>query len=406
MDTKTELMLRRKAIRLFLRGIKPRFILNKISKGRTWFYKWKERFEHFGWSGLKSSSRQPERSPQAYSKQARTVVKRLRRVMQKRSVGLIGAKTIRQEIRQQRLLRPVPSVATINRWLKEDGLIETRPAKSQIAYYPELSLTTDVVLHLMDWIARYIQGGEKVFAFHTVDFETRALAQTISGDKSTLSLRHHALNAWQTLGLPHMLQLDNDSAATGGEKTPRRFGSFVRLCLYFGIEPIFIPPAEPKRNYLVESLNGLWAKSFWDRKNFRSLKEVFRQSYKFTDWYMFKYQPPALEGLTPAKAHRKVERVYLTRKQIRALPQVLPITAGRIHFIRRVSADGEISFLGETWKVGKRFAHKYVWATVITHCRRLEIYYQRSERGVSRLIKRCHYEIPERVRRLRPEFWR
>jgi hypothetical protein len=47
------------------------------------------------------------------------------------------------------------------------------------------------------------------------------------------------------------------------------------------------------------------------------------------------------------------------------LPQPLPLTAGRLHFIRRVAPDGTLRFLGERWKVGKRFAHYYVWATVI-----------------------------------------
>src|SRR5262245_9317085 len=105
----------------------------------------------------------------------------------------------------------------------------------------------------MDWIARYIEGGEKIFAFHTVDWQTRALTQTLKANKTVASVTAHALETWQKLGLPDFLQLDNDAAFTGGSKTPRRFGAFVRLALSVGIELIFTPPAEPKRNGLVES---------------------------------------------------------------------------------------------------------------------------------------------------------
>jgi hypothetical protein len=116
--------------------------------------------------------------------------------------------------------------------------------------------------------------------------------------------------------------------------------------------------------------------------------------------------PPALEGLTPGQAQRRVKRQRLTPAQARALPQHLPITAGRLHFIRRVSAAGEIRLLGERWTVSKRVAHGYVWATVITHARRLEIYHRCSERGEARLLKTYEYALPEGVQRLRPEFRR
>jgi hypothetical protein len=101
-----------------------------------------------------------------------------------------------------------------------------------------------------------------------------------------------------------------------------------------------------------------------------------------------------------------VRKQRLTLSQIKHIPEELPITAGRIHFIRRVSAAGEIRFMGESWKVGKCLAHKYVWATVTTHRQRLDIYYQWSENAKPRLVKRAPFEIGETIRRLRPEYHR
>jgi hypothetical protein len=85
---------------------------------------------------------------------------------------------------------------------------------------------------------------------------------------------------------------------------------------------------------------------------------------------------------------------------------VLPITSGQVHFVRRVSADGTIHMLGETWKVSRRLAHQYVWATVMTKCQRMEVYHQRSKRATIRLVKTFDYRLPEKVFLLRPEFKR
>jgi hypothetical protein len=84
----------------------------------------------------------------------------------------------------------------------------------------------------------------------------------------------------------------------------------------------------------------------------------------------------------------------------------LPLTAGQLHFLRRVSATGEISFLGERWKVSKRLAHQYVWATLSTHAQRLEIYHRCSERGAARLVTTYAYAIAEGVRRVQPAYRR
>jgi hypothetical protein len=400
-----ELAWRRKAIRLWLKGVRPRAILQYIPHSRTWLFNWQKRFAHGGWESLKARPRRPRHSPHAYDGRARALVLRVRRSLETRRVGLIGARAVQQEIRQHHLLKPVPALATINRWLHAAGLLAAAPALPA-GYYPEPTYSADTVLHTLDWTARYLTGGTKVFAFHTVDAETHALHQTLSTDKTAATLFGHVLAAWQTLGLPHGLQLDNDSAFSGGESLPRRFGTFVRLCLYLGIELIFTPPHEPKRNGLVEGINGLWARSFWHRNHFRSFADVVRNSPRFTQWYTDIYTPPALHGLTPARAQRRVPRRRLTPRQVRALPQPLPLTAGRLHFIRRVAPDGTIRFLGEQWKVGKRFAHHYVWATVITQYHRLEIHHKHSERSALQLVKVCAYEISEPIHPLRPEYQR
>src|SRR5207248_8917881 len=106
------------------------------------------------------------------------------------------------------------------------------------------------------------------------------------------------------------------------------------------------------------------------------------------------------------QAQQQVTRRQLTAEEARLLPSVLPLTAGRVHFVRLVNAQGQITLLNETWRVGKRLAGQYVWATISTHRRRLLIYHGRSAQARVRLVKEFRYALQEQVMPLAPEFQR
>ncbi len=405
MDDKHELRVRRKAIRLLLKGFKPNVILKAVHRGRTWLAKWRARFERLGLGGLHSQSRRPHRTPAACPPRLVRLIAQTRRRLVKHKVGLIGPRAILRELGKLRLGRATPSLTTIKRVLRAQDLVPPRSQASS-AYFPAPSLTLAGTMHALDWTCRYLEDGPKVYAFHTLNLRTRACHQTVAGDKSGETVIAHSLETWKTLGIPHFLQLDNDAAFCGGYKAPRVFGQFVRLCLYLGVELVFLPVAEPERNGEVEQVNGLWAHAFWERRRFGSFPQVRRASPAFVQWYMTDYAPPYLNGRTPAQAQRAESRRRLTVADVKHLPAELPITAGRLHFIRTVRSDGTITLLNETWKVGKRRVGKYVWATITTHRRRLDIWYQRSAQHDWRLLQTFGYDIPETVARLRPEFTR
>jgi hypothetical protein len=391
-----EIALRRKAFKLFDNSKSMREIRKRIPRSRSWLYKWKQRFDLDGFAALDSLPKAPRSSPQGYDARVRALVLNLRKRFARAVVGLVGARAIRRELHHQHRLKRLPTLATINRWLKAAALISGAPLPVPAAFYPHPQIAGDRVFHACDWTMRHLEGGQKVFAFHSLDLHTHALWQTLLTDKSTHSVITHALEVWQRLALPDFLQLDNDAAFTGLGKKGRIFGQFVRLALYLGIELIFIPPGEPKRNAKVERVNGLWAASFWEKNRFKSLGEVGRKQGKFFSWYE-SYAPPSLEGLSVKEASQAKRWPRLKRKELPALDQKLPLTYGRIHFIRRVSEQGEIEILKERWKVSKRLAHRYVWATLLIGKQRLEIYYRASERAQGRLIKTHAYEIGERI---------
>jgi hypothetical protein len=405
MNEQHEYHLRRRAIRLTLHGYTRQAIQARIPRSPAWLCKWQRRFAKHGWQGLRSRSRRPQHLSGRYGERIRDLVVATRQRLQKRRVGLSGPQAIQDELRHARLLHPVPSLATIKRILRDAG-VTRRPRPPKHGYFPQPTATSTYVLHAMDWTARELTGGAKLFVFHSVDVQTRALTQTLHTDKSGATVRAHALMSWQRLGLPDGLQLDNDAAFNGGYKVRRVFGAFVRLCLYLGIEPIFLPVGEPKRNGVVERLHGLWGQAFWRRHRFDGLVEVRRAAPQFVRFYMECYHPPVLQGATPGQAQQQVTRRRLTPEEAQLLPSVAPLTAGRVHFVRLVDAQGQIRLLNETWTVGKRLAGQYVWATVSTHRRRLAIYHRRTAQARVRLVKTFRYALHEQVAPLAPGFQR
>jgi putative transposase len=400
-----EIRYRRLAFRLFDKEKSVAEILKRVPRSRTWLFKWKKRFEQKRWQALDSRSKAPNRPATRYDKRVVRLVLGLRKRLQHAEVGLSGARAIRNEVRVHRLIRPVPALSTINRWLKAAGLISGGALKTTPPFYPTPAIGGDFAFAACDWTARYLEGGEKVFVFHTVDTHTHALAQSSSGDKTPASVCAHLLQACAGLGVPDFLQLDNDAAFTGLGKTPGGWGRFMRLALYLGIELIFIPPGEPQRNALVEGIHHLWAQSFWNKNHFTSVPVFQRKSPQFLAWYD-DYAPPALHGLSVKDARRGIKRRKLPPHALHRLPLDLPLTAGRVHFLRRVTARGVIHIRKEEWKVSRRLAGEYVWATLDLRTERLEIYHRRSEKAKAKVVKTHRYPIAERVERVKPQYRR
>ncbi len=391
MNEQHEYQLRRRAIRLTLQGYSRQAILARIPRSPAWLSKWQHRFNDLGWQGLHARSRAPLTPGARYSDHIRDLVVATRQHLRKRRIGLSGPQAIQDELRQAQLLRRVPSLATIKRILHDAHLIH-HPSPPKRGYFPQPSATSTYVLHAMDWTARYLRGGAKLFVFHTVDVQTRAFAQTLHTDKRGTTVLAHALAAWQQIGLPDGMQLDNDAAFNGGYKVPRVFGAF--------------PVGEPKRNRVVERLHGLWSQTFWRTHRFDSLAAVRRAAPQFLRFYTQRYHPPALHGATPSQAQQQVTRRHLTAEEIALVPSELPLTAGRVHFLRLVTAQGQITVLNETWSVGRRLAGEYVWASINTARRRLLIYHRRSAQARVRLVRTFRYVLHEQVVPLAPQFRR
>lgn len=404
MDEQQEQHKRKQALRLWRKGLPFTQIQEIVSRSWAWVAKWVERYQKFGWRGLRSQSRKPENNSRAYAAPLRQLIGRVYKRVQKRRWGLRGASAVRHELRVTYQLQPLPSCSTIKRVLRQAALLPGQPVVRCPGFYPQPQPRASYTIQAMDWTERFVYGGEKVYAFHTIDLKTRAVVQTIAADKSTETVIQHLKKTWKVQGIPQGLQLDNDTAFYGSRRVPRLVSRIMRLCLYVGIEPIFIPVGEAERNGDVEQLHGVWDKAVWQRIDFATLQAAQDFTPQFEHWYMNDYEPPKLNGHTPQEAEQGLRRFRLTEARWRTIPVDLPLTAGRIHFIRRVSESGTIEILNEPWPISKRLIGQYVWATLWTHRPLLEVFHRGSAASSLKRIKTFRYPWAEAVASLRAEF--
>jgi hypothetical protein len=125
-------------------------------------------------AALDNYSKRPKSSSGAYPKSVRQLVLKIRSRFERAKVGLIGARAIRCEIQNKHLLKKVPSLSTIKRWLREEGFFCEKENLKKKSYYPKFGFSASISFASLDWTARYIRGGEKVFVFHTIDMKTHS----------------------------------------------------------------------------------------------------------------------------------------------------------------------------------------------------------------------------------------
>jgi len=412
MDTDTtEQALRREAIRRHLQGERRRDICAALKRSPRWFDKWWAEYRRDPQTDFADRSRAPHTSPQAMPPPVAQAVVLIRHMLEaaqtpETKYGLIGKRAIRGALDRLEI-EPLPSPATIQRILVQAGLTHPVGAGSAAAYYPWPVAWEVNAIHATDIITRHVYGGEEIENFHTIDLYSHAVYLTQHADKSSATMGAHLRKTWANLGLPFVQQLDNEAAFCGGHTHPRVIGQVVRLCLFCGIEPLFTPVYEAKRNYQIETFHSLWDKGFWSRENFTDLAHVQAETPTFLRWYHTCYQPPRLNGQTPTQIRRGVLLRRLTA-DVRGLIPVgrLPITAGRIHLMRKVDGVGQITLLNETWPVGDKWQGDYVRATINIAQQTLTIWHQEDADADWHLIKTRQFRLKESVHDLLPAFRR
>jgi len=190
---------------------------------------------------------------------------------------------------------------------------------------------------------------------------------------------------WKDLGRPEQVQFDNARELAGWGPAARHLGRVIRLCLRFGVEPVFIPEREPQFNGSVENFNGWFQPLLFDRR-FTHAGDLRRELARLQEAVNTQHVHPRLGGLTPAQ-YRRGLRLQRLPAGFEVPTDRQPLAAGRVIFIRRVTVAGTVKILSQSLRVGKRHRGLYLRLVIDTGRGRLTAYLN------GRVLQRWPYEL-------------
>jgi hypothetical protein len=182
------------------------------------------------------------------------------------------------------------------------------------------------------------------------------------------------LRCWKAIGPPDFLLLDNELSFRGSNKYPRSPGLVIRLCLYFDIQPVFVPIREPWRIGVIEKFNDTYNKKFFRRQWFNSYFHLKRQSKNFQRFHNKHHRYSCLKGKTPLEVIRNSNFKPVTIGANTKLPQLDEVPDGNIILIRFIRSNRLLDIFGEKFKVSKNLVYSYVKAVIVTQIGLLQIY--------------------------------
>lgn len=313
--------------------------------------------------------------------------------------SFIGAIAIHKEMHQRGFDAP-PSLRTINRILKERGLVVRKPKSKKPKskkYYPEIRALYPNHRHELDLVTpRYISGYGRVVAVNRIDVFSNRAHSGVYRDKAADTVIVFLIADWKAHGIPIYLQVDNEASFRGGMYHPRSFGKLIRFCLNFGVELIFIPWKEPWRNPYIENFNGNFNRLLWEEKTFQDLEHMRREDRRFLLKHN-QYQDYKKGHFSKAEAQSHTLR-FLPDSFSLDPDFEFPVTKGKLHFVRWVGEDGTVVVLNESFQVGKELSFEYVWVTIDTENQTLSIYHQADQEQKRILVKEHEYKLREPVK--------
>ena len=378
------------AIHRYLRGESASAICRLLGRTRYWLYKWLKRYVPADPAWARTQSRAPHRAACKTRPEVEQLVAEIRSRLVATQYAQRGALAIQWQL-QQLGVEPVPALWTINRILKRQGLVAKPPSYvPRGTAYPVLEARHPNDVHQLDLVGpRYLQGGSRLYSVHLIDAFSNAVALAAAPSKRDTDIVEAVVVAWQRLGIPRRLQVDNELSFRGSNRYPRSLGLLIRLCLYLGVEIVFIPAAEPWRNGIVERFNDVYDKLFFRSQRFRDPEHLAAELVRFETFHNTQHRYAKLGQRVPWEVHTATRRRLLPQRFAKHRGE-LPFRNGRVSFVRLTDAQGRVRFFSESFLVDQPLVHEYVTGTIFTRMGLLKFTHQ------NRVLRVYKYAVTKR----------
>jgi hypothetical protein len=389
-----ELAARHRAITLRLAGRPVKAICAAVGRSKFWFHKWWGRYLQAGPEGLYDLTRANHPGAQRIPPELERAILSIRRRLQAHAAPatrycLTGATAIRAELKALGI-RPLPCERTIERVLERNGLTAPRVRLAPLLppqEYPGPQARASNDLHQVDLVGPvYLKGrSHRYYIWVGKDAFDGAVCLRLAGSRRMDEVLWFLEECWKDLGIPEQAQFDNARELCGWGTAARTLSRVIRFCLRFGVGPVFIPKGEPQFNGGVENFNGWFQPRLFDRRYTRP-GDLRRELARLQEAVNTQHVHPRLGGKTPAQ-HRRGLRLRKLPASFVVPTGRLPLAAGRVTFIRRVSTAGTVSLLSQSFRVGKRHRGLYLRLVMDTGRGWLTAYLN------GRVLKRWPYKL-------------
>lgn len=405
MELTSEEKERKQAIKRYTEGERPVDVYRSLGKSKPWFMKWLKRYRIGRKEWYKDLPRKPKTIPNKTDERIENAIIGIRKSLMEGSedatrYSFVGSEAIQYHMEEMGYSpEDIPSISTIKRIIKRNKLRVNKKERykrvKSKGRYTILKPKFIDEIHQIDFVGpRHIKGFGSINSLHLKDVVGHQVAGNQYIGKSMNNVMEFLLDYWKSHPIPKYLQADNGMSFVGDFIHPKSISRFVRLCLYVGIEVVFIAPAKPWMNGTVEGFNGKFNEKFWMKETFSNLKDIRDKSQIFYEsqnqFYSWKQKTQDLKSITPTRMLRCDFKIDWNK---------IPLVAGKIHFIRIVDSKGNIMVLNEHFYVGEEYIGEYIWATIDTRKQLLVVLYN-DEKLVIRSIKKFEYLIDEKMHNL------
>jgi transposase InsO family protein len=318
-------------------------LCRRFGVSRQTAYKWMGRFKAGGVAAMADRSRRPHRSPGRTAKgvEARAVALRHKH-------PTWGGRKIRARLETLAEAKPadsagaaLPAVSTFTDIFRRHGLI-VQAAPGAIKPFVRFEREHPNELWQMDFKGHFATNTGRCHPLTVLDDHSRFnLVLSACADEKTQTVKEKLIAAFRKYGLPVCILCDNGPPFGG--KSDHGLTPLSVWLMRLGVHVTHGRPYHPQTQGKEERFHRTLKADVISGQAFNSVIHVQRRFDPFRREYNFHRPHEALAMQTPSQRWRPSPRSF---------PAMLPsIEYDSGDHVRKVQANGEISFQGHNWKV-------------------------------------------------------
>ncbi len=313
----------------------------------------------------------------------------IRKELENTKYAQIGVNAINRKLKGLNI-PPLP-IWTINRILKRNKLVkhQSRKYQSKGKYYKYFKADNPNETHQTDIVGpRYIDKSS-FYSLNTMDLFTHRIKIRSILRRNAANIINGLIEVWKNIGIPKYAQFDNQQVFWGCDRNYRRFSRIIWLCLYVGIEPVFIDFRSPWMNAEIEHFNSVWNKEFFYAQHFDSFEELRKEELVFENFHNEEYVYSVLKGQSPNTFISKLGFKPNLLDAGFTIDDVERKKEGKIHLVRFIRSNMTMNIFGERFTLPSECQYEYVKGTIDLGREILQIFL------FDKLVEEFKYVIPK-----------